>query len=69
MAEPRPFSEACLATIHLMKAAHVGLDRMAYVTGRSPQDCDRASWAMVGRSIPAAVAALNRPQPVERAHG
>lgn len=61
----RAFTEPCLAAIHMMKLAGCDLDRMAYALSRSRQEIDQASWALVGRSIPAAVASINRPRIVE----
>lgn len=60
----RPFTQPCLAAIHMMKLAGCDLDTMAFVLGRTRSEVDQASWALVGTSIPDAVASLNRPRVV-----
>ena len=63
----RPFTQQCLAAIHLFQAARCTQAEMAFTLGRSPAEIDRAVWAMLGTSIPDAVIALNRPRLVEGA--
>lgn len=61
----RPFTQSCIAAIHLMQTAHCTQTEMAFTLGRSVGEIDRAVWALLGSSIPDAVAALNRPRLIQ----
>lgn len=63
----RPWTQPCVAALYLLRSAGCARCEMAYALGRSETDIDRAVWSLLGRTIPDAVAALNRPRLVESA--
>lgn len=63
----RPFSERCLACLVMMQMTGCSIEEIAFTLGRTRVEIDLAAWTVVGRSIPEAVAAINRPRLLERA--
>lgn len=57
----RAWTLSCVATIHMLSVAKAAPSQMAYTLNRSEREIDRALWALMGRSIPDAQAALNKP--------
>lgn len=60
----RPWTLSCVACLHVMSVAKASLEQMAFTLARTESEIDLALWALAGRSIPAALAALNRPAAV-----
>lgn len=58
----RPWTQTCVAALYMMQQAHADLAQMAFTLGRPRGEVDVALNALLGRSIPAAVAALNTPK-------
>ncbi|MBP6876587.1 MAG: hypothetical protein KBC34_01075 [Phenylobacterium sp.] len=57
----RAWTLSCIATVHMLNVGGAAPSQIAFTLNRSEREIDRALWALVGRSIPDAQAALNMP--------